>query len=68
MEIRALAVCEKGKCVMDEKDYKDLQEFVRMARRVVADSAEMDERRDRAVMEYQGALAVCMDQLRQRKE
>ena len=68
VEIHALAVCEKGKCVVAEKDYKDLQEFVRMARKILAESAEMDEKRDDDLRKYQGALAVCRSQLEQRKE
>ena len=53
---------------MAEKDYKDLQEFVRMARKILADSAEMDQKRDIEIMQYQGALAICRSQLEQRKE
>lgn len=50
---------------MDEQDYKNLQQYVSMARKTLAESSEMDEKRDRDILEYQGALSECKDKLRQ---
>lgn len=59
VEIRALAVCKDGKCVMAEEDYKQLQAFVVEVRKAIEANEKTDELADTLREGLLARLARC---------
>ena len=65
VEIRALAVCEKGRCVMDEKDYKALKAFMAETIKVTKQNDEIEEKVTNDLQDLMSALEACKSRRRQ---
>jgi Na+/pantothenate symporter len=67
VEIRAVAVCKDGKCVMAEEDFKKLQAFISQTRAIVEHNNAIEAEVNERLNGLAGALENCKDAQRKWK-
>lgn len=67
VEIRAVAVCKDGKCVMAEEDYKKLKEFVRETHERNENNNKIEGEVNEQLNALAGRLEICRAEQRKWK-